>query len=96
MPQWSRDRSADKSKYPDQRACADAPRSVAPLLRRYDHHVVRIEGRPALLLTYVWDIEPPRDHRSRQVLVSFTYAAGHPTAPADVQAVIDTLTFSDA
>ena len=94
MPQWSRDRTADRAKYPDERARANAPRALVPLLRRYDHHVIRVLGRPALLLTYVWDIEPPGDGDSVPVEVSFTYAPGHPPAPPDVQAATDRLTFT--
>jgi hypothetical protein len=38
------------------------------------------------------------EHLARHPLlpidVSFTYPVGHPTAPADVQAIIDSLTFT--
>ena len=98
MPQWFRDRAADRAKHPDERWRAQAPRAVRPLLRRYDHHVIRIDGRPALLLTYHWAaLEHDEALDSNDVLpfeVSFTYAAGHPVAPAEVQAIADSLTFA--
>lgn len=93
MPQWSLDRKAAAKKYPDQRALAVAPVAHQRLLRRYDHHVVQIGGRPALLLTYEWDtiVRPPNTEWPFEV--SFTYAAGHPVAPAEVQSVVDSLAF---
>jgi hypothetical protein len=96
MPQWSRDRAANPSKYPDERARARLPREYAALLRKYDHHVVWIGGRAALLLTYQWDLEPEDDEALRFVEVSFTYPKGHPTAPPEVQAAIDLLEFRKA
>ena len=94
VPQWFRDRAADPQKYPDERSHADAPVAMAALLRRYDHHVVRVDGRPALLLTYHWDLEAQTGNATRRVAVSFTYPNGHPAAPPEVQAVIDTLAFT--
>lgn len=95
MPQWSRDRSLDHTKYPDERWAATCPPSMVPLLLRYDHHVVVIRGRSALLLTYHWASDAPVDASNpRRLEVSFTYAAGHPTAPPNVQAAVDQLTFS--
>jgi hypothetical protein len=94
MPQWFRDRSRDAKAYPDERWRADCPREHVALLSRYDHHVVWIAGRPALLLTYHWAADPPADEpESAWFDVSFTYAARHPGAPATVQAVVDGLTF---
>ena len=98
MPQWSRDRAADQAKYPDERARAYAPPAARPLLRRYDHHVVRVGGRAALLLTYHWDVEQHDERLADDTPwpfeVSFTYPAGHPLAPADVQAIVDALAFT--
>ena len=98
MPQWSRDRVADQEKYPNERARSLAPRALRPLLRRYDHHVIRVERRPALLLTSHWDAVEEADALARADLlpfeISFTYAAGHPHAPAEVQAIADSLTFT--
>lgn len=93
MPQWSRDRTSDIAKYPDERAHATAPIAHAPLLRRFDHHVVYVGGRPALLLTYQWDLDKSNADASVSVEISFTYAANHPSAPREVQLVIDALTF---
>jgi hypothetical protein len=98
MPQWSRNRAADQAKYPDERARAYAPAAVRPLLRHYDHHVVRVDRRAALLLTYHWDIAEQTEHFAGDPLwpfdVSFTFPAGHPPAPADVQAIVDSLAFT--
>lgn len=94
MPQWSRDRAIDGAKYPDERWRASCPRAAAALLLRYDHHVVWIDGRRALLRTYHWAAEPLSD--AAELLpfeVSFTYATGHPSAPAEVQAIVDGLAF---
>ena len=98
MPQWSRDRAADQAKYPDERARAFAPPAARALLRRFDHHVVRVDRRPALLLTYQWDLAPQHgslaDDEAWPFDVSFTYPAGHPAAPESVQALVDSLVFT--
>ena len=94
MPQWSRERSRDQARYPDERWSATcAPGDVAPLLR-YDHHVVQVHGRPALLRTYhlATDVSPDLAKEQR-IEISFTYTRGHPAAPATLQAVVDGLTF---
>lgn len=97
MPQWSRDRTKDGAKYPDERSQANCPRGNAALLLRFDHHVVRVEGRPALLRTYHWAADPPGAWPAELLLeVSFTYATGHPAAPDEVQRVVDTLAFTRA
>jgi hypothetical protein len=92
MPQWDRNRSVPS--YPDERWQAESAPDTAPLLRRYDHHTVWISGRRALLLTSHWDLEPANPPVARRVTVSFTYAAGHPPAPAAVQALVDELNFT--
>lgn len=95
MPQWFRDRSGDRERYPDERWQAACPLGLVPLLLRYDHHVVHIHGRPALLLTYSWGLEEPSTTSdSRTLEVSFTYPAGDPRAPRDVQSAVDQLSFS--
>jgi hypothetical protein len=92
MPQWDRDRSA--MSYSDERWQAQCAPDAVPLLRRYDHHTVWISGRLALLLTYQWDLEPAISPTvTRTAIVSFTYPAGHPHAPAEVQALVDGLSF---
>ena len=95
MPQWSRDRSSDTSKYPDERWVARCPRSQAPQLLRYDHHVVWVRGRPALLRTYHWAAQAVEAWPDEMpVEISFTYASGHPTAPAEIQRVVESLSFA--
>lgn len=93
MPQWDRDRS--DGTYPDDRLRAVCPADAVALLRRFDHHTVWLQGRRALLLTYRWD---SRDHgapeAARPFEVSFTYAVGHPSAPPEVQAIVDRLAFT--
>ena len=93
MPQWDRDRR--DSLYPDECSFAVCPADAVELLRSYDHHTVWLQGRRALLRTYHWADEEPRDAEAgRPFQVSFTYAAGHPPAPPAVQAVVDELTFT--
>ncbi len=93
MPQWNRDRSPGS--YPDERWQSICPAEAVILLLRYDHHTVWIQGRQALLLTYPWAAEERADsNTARPFEVSFTYAAGHPSAPREVQAVVDRLVFA--
>jgi len=96
MPQWSRDRTGEDAKYPDARRRAACPRELAQLLLRYDHQVVWIDGRRALLRTYHWAEVPPSDWPAELELdVSFTYAPGHPDAPDEVCRAVNTLSFFD-
>ncbi len=93
MPQWNRDRR--DGSYPDERARAICPANAVELLLRFDHHTVWVNGRRALLRTYPWAGEPSHDpDTGRPFEVSFTYAAGHPSAPPEVQAVVDGLAFT--
>ena len=95
MPQWSRDRSREAARYPDERWRATCTPEDVAILLRYDHHVVQIEGRPALLLTYHLAAESAVDQRAAPSFeISFTYARGHPAGPASVQAVVDRLVFA--
>jgi hypothetical protein len=96
MPQWTLDRSADNPKYPDERRVGHCAAEYATLLRRFDHHTVWIGGRQALLLTAPWSTESPPDPERFRFVVSFTYATGHPAAPAEVQDVIKGAQFTDA
>jgi hypothetical protein len=92
MPQWDRDRARLDPEYPDERLTLACPPRERPLLLRYDHHVVWIAGREALLLTYAWNVQPPAcEEAAWPFELSFTYARGHPRAPAAVQQIIDTL-----
>lgn len=60
-------------------------------LRRRDHHVVVVAGRPALLLAYhLWSDPPPSAPR---VYALYGYTEGHPRAPAALQALVDRLAF---
>jgi hypothetical protein len=55
---------------------------------------VRIGERAALILTYHWAARPLEEQGDVLTFdVSFTYAAGHPIAPASVQAIVDRLDF---
>jgi hypothetical protein len=84
----------DGAKYPDERWRASCPRTAAALLLRYDHHVVWIDGRRALLRTCHGAAEPLSDAAAMLLFeVSFTFAAGHPSAPAEVQAIVDGIAF---
>jgi hypothetical protein len=95
MPQWSRDQAELRARYPDERWVSRCVPSDAELLLRYDHHVVWIGGRPALLLTYAWAALGLEAHDEPLAFeVSFTYAPWHPAAPKTVQAIIDRLIFT--
>ncbi|MBV9880595.1 MAG: hypothetical protein JO180_08865 [Gemmatirosa sp.] len=97
MPRWSRDTAALRARYPDERWVGTCARGDAALLLRYDHHVVWIGGRPALLLTYGWAAEPlEAQPEPLRFEVSFTYARGHPAAPPAVQALVDGIALAPA
>jgi len=82
-------------RYPDERWTGTCSRADAELLLRYHHHVVWIDGRPALLLTYSWAADGLGAQPEPLVFaVSFTYPRGHPAAPREVQALIERLTFA--
>ncbi len=95
MPQWFRNRAFDRAKYPDERWASVCASADATLLLRVDHHVVRVAGRPALLLTYHWMSAAAADAVTKSYVfeISFTYPAGHPVAPDHVQTIVDRLTF---
>jgi hypothetical protein len=58
----------------------------------YDHHVVHINGRPGVMLTYEW--LPIGDHAGPFVLtVVFQHVEKHPRAPEAVQSIVDGLNF---
>ena len=58
----------------------------------YDHHVVLVDGRPGVMLTYEW--MPVEEHSGPFVLtVVFHYAENHPPAPPEIQAVVNALRF---
>jgi hypothetical protein len=97
VPRWSRNRDTDRTIHPDERWVGACSREIGALLLRYDHHVVWIGGRRALLLTYSWAGEPlSAQTEPLKFEVSFTYARGHPAAPPAVQVVVDGITFRPA
>ena len=77
--------------HPNQ-AVAVCTREQAETLAKYDHHTVRVNGRPGVMLTYDWI--PPEEHSGPFVLtVVFHYVEKHPPAPEAIQAVVDQLKF---
>ena len=77
--------------YPDQ-AVAICTREQASQLVDFDHHTVRINGRLGVMLTYEW--MPLEEHAPPFLLtVVFRYADKHPTAPAEIQTLVDSLRF---
>jgi hypothetical protein len=77
--------------YPTQ-AVAVCTREQAQQLIDYDHHVVQVNGRPGVILTYEW--MPVEEHAGPFVLtVVFQHVEKHPRAPEVVQSIVDGLTF---
>jgi hypothetical protein len=77
--------------YPNQ-AVAICTREQAEQLVDYDHHVVRVSGRPSVMLTYEW--MPVEEHAGPFVLtVVFYHAEKHPHAPQHVQSIVNGLSF---
>ena len=77
--------------YPNQ-AVAVCTRTQAEQLVKYDHHVVAVNGRPGVMLTYEW--MPVEEHTGPFVLtVIFHHAEKHPRAPQAIQSIVDKLTF---
>ena len=77
--------------YPNQ-AIAICTREQAEKLAEYDHHVIHVDGRLAVLLTYGW--MPMEEHSGPFVLtIVFHHAEKHPRAPEAVQAIVDELRF---
>ena len=77
--------------YPNQ-AVAVCTREQAEQLVSYDHHVVRVNGRAGVMLTFEW--MPLEEHAAPFVLtVVFHHVDGHPPVPAQVQSLIDGLNF---
>jgi hypothetical protein len=77
--------------YPDQ-AVAICSREQAEKLVSYDHHVVRVDGRAGVMLTYEW--MPLEEHAGPFGLtVVFHYADKHPQAPGEIQTIVDELRF---
>ena len=76
---------------PDQ-AVAICSRAQAQQLVTYDHHVVEVNGRPGVMLTYEW--MPVEEHAEPFLLtVVFHHVARHPNAPAEIQEIVSGLSF---
>jgi hypothetical protein len=77
--------------YPNQ-AVAICTRAQAEQLVGYDHHVVDVNGRPGVMLTYEW--MPVEEHTGPFLLtVVFHHSEKHPRAPQAIQSLVDELTF---
>lgn len=77
--------------YPNQ-AIAICTREQAEQLVSYDHHVVQVNDRPGVMLTYEW--MPLDEHTGPFILtVVFHHVEKHPRAPQEVQSVVDGLSF---
>lgn len=77
--------------YPSQ-GVAICTRVQAGQLANYDHHVVHVNGRPGVMLTYEW--MPLEEHTGPFLLtVVFHHAEKHPRAPHEIQSIVDTLHF---
>ena len=81
----------DHQTHPNQ-AVAICTRARAETLVHDDHHVVHVNGRLGVMLTYEW--MPLEEHSGPFVLtVVFHYAEKHPRAPEAIQSVVDELKF---
>jgi hypothetical protein len=77
--------------YPNQ-AIAICMREQAQQLVNYDHHVVHVNGRDGVMLTYEW--MPVEEHTGPFILtVVFHHAEKHPRAPEEIQSIVDGLKF---
>lgn len=86
--------SATRRVHPDERVRARCSRAVATRLMSYDHHVVWVDGRPAVLITYpLLEVELSQLPEPIWCEASLTHAAGHPTAPAEIQAIARALSW---
>jgi len=77
-----------RRRHRDERVRTRCTRGVAERLRTFDHHVVWLDGRPAVLITYPL-LELDLDLAPEPIWceASLTYAAGHPTAPPEIQSL---------
>ena len=73
-------------------AIAICTRQQAEQLVRYDHHVVNVNARPGVMLTYEW--MPVEEHTGPFVLtVVFQHVEKHPRAPEEIQRIVEKLSF---
>ena len=77
--------------HPNQ-ATAICTRSQAEQLINYDHHRVTVLDKACVLLTHEW--MPIEERAGPFVLtVVFHHADQHPSAPDEIQAIVNTLKF---
>lgn len=77
--------------HPNQ-AVAICTRQQAEQLATYDHHVIHVNGRPGVMLTYEW--MPLEEHSGPFVLtVVFHHVEKHPRAPEAIQSIVNGLNF---
>lgn len=89
------ERGSAPRRHPDERWRALCPPELAEQFLRYDHHIIWLEGRPAVLMTYPWhEIEPFPPSQALPIDVSFTFTAGHPPAPLELQALAQTFAWT--
>lgn len=74
-------------------AIALCPPEEAALLLPYNHHIVRVNNRPGVLVTYPY-LTLSKLTQPIEFQVVFDHVAGHPPAPDKVQAIIDSLDFT--
>ncbi|NKB33920.1 MAG: hypothetical protein GKR91_12550 [Pseudomonadales bacterium] len=66
----------------------------AKRLIEFDHFIIRIEDKDGVMLTYPWMEEGLSSSNEPFVLrVVFEHVAGHPTAPSEIQELVDQLKF---
>jgi hypothetical protein len=79
--------------YPNQ-AVAICTREQAEQLANYDHHVVNVNRRAGVMLTYRDAWMPIEEHAGPFVLtVVFHHVEKHPRAPQEIQSIVDKLIF---
>ena len=80
-------------RYPDH-LFAPCSRAQAAQLMRFDHHVIQVQGRPAVMLTYHWTNAYEEGFSGPfPLLALFYHTERHPAAPPEVQALVDQLHF---
>ena len=73
-------------------AVAVCTREQAEKLVNFDHHVVQVDGRAGVMLTYEW--MPIEEHNGPFVLtVVFHSAEKHPPAPGEIKSILEELRF---
>jgi hypothetical protein len=79
--------------YPN-RAVAICTSEQAEQLVNYDHHVIKVNGRLGVMLTYREAWMPMEEHAGPFILtVVFHHVEKHPRASEEVQAILNGLKF---